>query len=307
MEMSSDDGDGNRKESAEPLPIVKVPKVVNRPKVIEEKDNESKEENFKNKVSKVKKVRMADELKGKTEPSVLIERFLDQKIGVSLRELIGVSPSIHKTFFAPFEPSMRVTAQFAQGDLPECMVNSIVSISNVEDEDAGYYPSDEEVLYTVGTMKAWVMFRRNPEPVKVLLDGGSEINLLHRSVADYYRLPITLHCGGAMRSAECGSTPFAGICERVPMKIASFDYQVPFFVIDHQLSHPVILGRPFEYMSLMKYIPKRDGSVEVTITSRDRQQQIVLQVFSPKDLKNQTRDQIFRPRGKIVEELEDEK
>jgi hypothetical protein len=57
----------------------------------------------------------------------------------------------------------------------------------------------------------------------------------------------------------------------------------------------------------MKYIPKRDGSVEVTITSRDRQQQIVLQVFSPKDSKNQTRDQIFRPRGKIVEELEDEK
>jgi len=57
----------------------------------------------------------------------------------------------------------------------------------------------------------------------------------------------------------------------------------------------------------MKYIPKRDGSVEVTITSRDRQQQIVLQVFSPKDSKNQTRDKIFRPHGKIVEELEDEK
>jgi len=60
--------------------------------------------------------------------------------------------------------------------------------------------------------------------------------------------------------------------KKVPMKIASFDYQVPFFVIDHQLSHPVILGRPFEHMSRMKYIPKRDGSVEVTITSRDRQQ-----------------------------------
>jgi len=77
-----------------------------------------KEESLKNKVSKVKKVRMADELKGKTEPAVLVERFRIRKIGVSLRELIGVSPSIHKTFFTPFEPSMRVTAQFAQGDLP---------------------------------------------------------------------------------------------------------------------------------------------------------------------------------------------
>ena len=58
------------------------------------------------------------------------------------------------------------------------------------------------------------------------------------------------------------------------MKIASFDYQVPFSIIDHQLSHPVILGRPFGHMSWMKYIQsKRDGSVEVTITSRDRQQQ----------------------------------
>jgi len=48
---------------------------------------------------------------------------------VSLRELIGVSPSIHNPFFAPF----RVTAQFAKGKLPECMANSIVSVSNVED------------------------------------------------------------------------------------------------------------------------------------------------------------------------------
>ena len=111
-------------------------------------------------------------MKGKTEPAVLVERFLDQKIGVSLRELIGVSPSIHKMFFAPFEPSMRVTAQFAQGDLPEY---SIVSISNVEDDDIGEYPLEEDVLYTIGTMKAWVMFGRNLEPVKVLLDGGSEI------------------------------------------------------------------------------------------------------------------------------------
>ena len=74
------------------------------------------------------------------------------------------------------------------------------------------YASNEEVLYTVGTLKAWVMFGRNSKPVKAqaLLDGGSEINLLHRSVADYYysyyRLPIMLHRGEAMRSAKCGST-----------------------------------------------------------------------------------------------------
>jgi len=97
---------------------------------------------------------MADELKGKTEPAVLVERFLDQKIGVSLRELIGVSPSIHKTFFTPFEPSMRVTAQFAQGDLPECMVNSIVFYFKCGRlKTLVNTLADEEVLYTVGTMK----------------------------------------------------------------------------------------------------------------------------------------------------------
>jgi hypothetical protein len=107
-------------------------------------------------------------------------------------------------------------------------VNLIVSISKLEDEDVcclvPSYASNEEVLYTVGTLKAWVMFGRNSKPVKAqaLLDGGSEINLLHRSVADYYysyyRLPIMLHCGEAMRSAKCGRPGFVkeedrlGIC-----------------------------------------------------------------------------------------------
>lgn len=307
LEMSSDDEDTGPGESSKQMPVVKLPKVLNRRAVQEEKGGELKDEKLKSKVEKIKKIKIADELKGKTDPSVLIDRVLDQQVEVSLRELIGVSPSIHKTFFAPFEPSMRVTAQFAEGELPECMVNSIVSVSNIEDEDAGEYPSDEEVLYTVGTMKAWVQFGRNPEPIKALLDGGSEINLMHRAIADFYRLPITLHCGGEMRSAECGRTPFAGICEKTPMKIASFEYEVPFFVINHQLSHPLMLGRPFEHMARMRYTPNHDGSVDVTLISRDRQQQLVLQVFSSHDSKNQTRNQIFRPRGRILEEFEDEK
>lgn len=156
-------------------------------------------------------------------------------------------------------------------------------------------------------MKAWVQFGKKPEPIKALLDSEININLMHRAIADYYRSPITLHCGGEMRSAECGRTPFAGICEKTPLKIASFEYEVPFFVINHQLSHPLMLGRPFEHMARVRYIPNHDGSVDVTLISRDRQQQLVLQVFSSHDSKNQTRDQIFRPRGRVVEELEDEK
>ena len=68
-----------------------------------------------------------------------------------------------------------------------------------------------------------------------------------------------------------------------------------------------MLGRPFEHMARMRYTPNHDGSVDVTLISRDRQQQLVLQVFSSHDSLNQTRNQIFRPRGRVVEELEDEK
>lgn len=252
-------------------------------------------------VPRVRKVRISDELKGKTGPITLINRFLDQQASITLRELIGVSPAVHKTLFAPFDPATNVSSQ----DVDDYVTDSTYTISNIEGSLEGD-SEDEEVLYTAATMKINVVFAKAQNPIRVLLDGGSEINLVHRSIADRFGLPITLHCGGEMRSAANNMTPFAGICEQTPIRIGSFKYKVPFFVIDQELSHPVILGRPFEHQARVQYLAKPNGAVDVVFISMDRKQELVMQAFSRDNPRNQTRDQVIHRCGKVTE-IEGEK
>lgn len=54
-----------------------------------------------------------------------------------------------------------------------------------------------------------------------------------------------------MKSANGSAIDLLGVCERVPVHVGSFEYAVPFFVVDTPSSHPLVFGRPFEFQLVM--------------------------------------------------------
>lgn len=60
----------------------------------------------------------------------------------------------------------------------------------------------------------------------------AEINVMQARLVEKHALPVTLHAKGTMQSANGGLTPSFGICEPVPVRIGSFQYHAPFFIVD---------------------------------------------------------------------------
>jgi hypothetical protein len=122
-------------------------------------------------------------------------------------------------------------------------------------------------------------------------------------VVKKYKLPITLDVGGNMKSANKMKMPFAGIADRVPISVGNLVYEVPFFVVTHEVTHDITLGRPFAHQSSMEQFTTPDGTVELTLWDVDRTERTRITVFTMENPRNRTREQVMS--GRRIVELED--
>ena len=93
-----------------------------------------------------------------------------------------------------------------------------------------------------------------------------------------------------MRSAECGRTPFAIIREKA---------KFPFSLFNHQLLHPLMLGRPFEHIAPMRYIPKHDQWFSGCSYFKGSSAAVSFTGLLVSGLEKSDARSIFRPRGRI--------
>lgn len=137
-----------------------------------------------------------------------------------------------------------------------------------------------EVLYTVSTLRMAVYLGHDPDPYTVMLNNGVEINMIHSSIAAKLGLVVTQLNHRLMTSTNQLKSKFLGIVEDTPVSISSFQYWVPFFMVEGWVSHNYILRQPFKVQTLLGYQYKENGSVTVTMKSPDRKRKVSIPAFS---------------------------
>jgi hypothetical protein len=253
------------------------------------------------------KQKLASLLKDKADAKELVDRALESKFSVSLSELLGMSSSVHKEFFQEYgKDKPKVSFNLAgtpEDDLRGKRLDAQKDSYTVSNISASDSDPGTQVFYALGTLMAKVLIGQGQKHVEVLIDGGSEINLLHERMVKKYKLPITLDVGGNMKSANKMKMRFAGIADRVPISVGNLVYEVPFFVVTHEVSYAITLGRPFAHQSSMEQVTTADGTVDLTLWNVNRTKRTRITVFTMENPRNRTREQVMSARR--VMEVED--
>ncbi|MCO5574192.1 hypothetical protein L7F22_027974 [Adiantum nelumboides] len=104
------------------------------------------------------------------------------------------------------------------------------------------------------------------EPILALIDHGSEINLMSRSVYQKGRWPIDMEHG--WRAVNTHPSDLYGACTNVKVTIGDVSDEHNFFVQDTS-AYPLILGQPYITSMRMETKVLDDGSAYARIRSRD--------------------------------------
>ncbi|MCO5574986.1 hypothetical protein L7F22_028783 [Adiantum nelumboides] len=106
------------------------------------------------------------------------------------------------------------------------------------------------------------------EPVLALVDHGSEINLMSKSLHLKGRWPIDVDHGWRIRAANMLPGDLYGACANVKVTIGDVCDEHNFFIQEHS-SYPVILGQPYITAARMETKVLDDGSAYARVRSRD--------------------------------------
>ena len=84
-----------------------------------------------------------------------------------------------------------------------------------------------------------------------MIDHGSEINLMSKDLYRKGKWPIMKDHGWKIRAATTAMEDVFAACLSVPVKIRTVEIDQN-FVVQEEVSHPVILGQPFITASRME-------------------------------------------------------
>ena len=106
------------------------------------------------------------------------------------------------------------------------------------------------------------------EPCVALIDHGSEINLMSKSLYQKGKWPIDIDHGWRIRATNNSSGDLYGACPNVKVTIGDVRDEQNFFVQDMS-SYPLILGQPYITAVCMETKVMDDGSAYARVRSRD--------------------------------------
>ena len=106
------------------------------------------------------------------------------------------------------------------------------------------------------------------EPCVALIDHGSKINLMSRSIYSKGRWPIDTDHGWRIRAANNLPGDLYGACPNVKVTVGDVRDEQNFFVQDMS-TYPLILGQPYIIAIRMETKVMDDGSAYARIRSRD--------------------------------------
>ena len=195
-----------------------------------------------------------------SDARVLYERMMAQNVSVPMRELIGQAPTVLNCLLDDCR-KRRIP-------LTEHEINSI---------DVG----NDRITYTVAnatheildeTIKplsrpsyhgalAWLDGKIMDHAARMLLDSGSNINIMNVAVQETLGLPLRVDGIHRSKVANGELVTFSGLCENVPLEVGGMTVYTHFFVSE-STSNNVILGYPFMRQVQATFRYNNDGSVQ---------------------------------------------
>ncbi|KAL3682873.1 hypothetical protein R1sor_000895 [Riccia sorocarpa] len=144
-----------------------------------------------------------------------------------------------------------------------------VRFADVAEEESSVNPSHyTRDHWARATGEALVKLENVEEPVVALIDHGSEINIVSKSLYEKGRWPIDIDHNWMIRVANSTLGKLFSACPGVKVKIADVVVGQNLFVQD-ATSYPVVLGQPFITAVRMETKVMDDGSAYAKIRSKD--------------------------------------
>jgi hypothetical protein len=193
--------------------------------------------------------RLGDVLRAESRPELLVKSILDQKLDVSIRDLIGVSPDVSKLIFrsSTWEEPSAEEAQKAQ-----------VRVNVAQEYRETARPLDGGAV-VAGCPKVAVSIG-GMETV-ALVDSGAQINAMHLGLARKIGLPISTQGGISAVSYTGEMSEFYGIVRNVEVSIGEATIVTHILVSkDQDPENPLILGRPFHKNARLSMWDDEDGA-----------------------------------------------
>ena len=99
--------------------------------------------------------------------------------------------------------------------------------------------------------------------IRALLDGGSEVNVIDKVIAESLGLAISPCREISLIDANTGEVLIKGIIENVPISIGAVTV-VQVFLVMGRMSKPLILNTPFMAATRFQAEHSVEGAIEVT-------------------------------------------
>ena len=243
-------------------------------------------------VVKPKPRKLAEVLKSSYQPNTLSRRLLDQKMEVTVRELVATTPEIERI----------LTKALEEGEVAEFKIMNLTSTGDdvEQEEDEITYPDlpttpfpsvpRNTSWFAMGCPTAQVALDRSYK-LLALLDSGSQVNVMDK--------PTMIKSGLAMRpgpkirliSHNGSSAAFLGICENVEVDIGGLVTICSIFVVE-KASHALVLGQPFLVKTRFQQTYEGDN-VFGTFSNESQTISVIFRTLIPSKAGHTDRSELF--------------
>ncbi|KAL3685684.1 hypothetical protein R1sor_003706 [Riccia sorocarpa] len=219
------------------------------------------------------------------------KRILNTKIEISLKELMGLAKKeVHDILVDGVKRKRQIAGETANIQtlegvtLDEEKNYDVASVCNIpavksqelhvrwadEAKDEGELPISHYTVnhWASGTTETLVRVGDLEDPVVALIDHGSEINVMAKSLHEKGKWPIDFEHGWMVRTANNSRGGLHRACPSVDIQIGGIKVEQRVFV-QERASFPIILGQPFITAVRMETKVLDDGSAYARIRSRD--------------------------------------
>jgi hypothetical protein len=252
--------------------------------------------------------KLQSEIEASTDlKGVLEERILSAKIELTIREALGIAKrEFHEHIMDIIKRKRQISAQTISSEIMDTRISKDeeLEIANclIENRRGGFdesltaktnqlaltefeNPSCSHAFqyWARATTECVVKLQSIDTPLIALLDHGSEINLIDRSLYEEGQWPIDRNHGWFLRVANNSKSEIYGACPNVKVQIGHVGECHNFFIQDG-LSCPIILGQPFITRARMGTQVLDDGTHWAKIKSIDGEKEIQF-LTVPKDHK----------------------
>ncbi|KAJ2923744.1 hypothetical protein H1R20_g13350, partial [Candolleomyces eurysporus] len=197
---------------------------------------------------------------------LLAERSLDSTVTLTTRELLSVAPDVRKVVKEKVTTKRVPAAGFVNeahvgevgvGGSVEVMLNTVPMPLNT---------SGKVMAREMETLRMIDVTLNDKVSIEALLDHGSQIIGIRRSVWEKIGLPLCSDCIITMESANRSRNDSMGLLTNLKMRVGDIDFFVQAQVMDN-VSYDVLLGRPFHTLTQAYVKHFTNGDTHATLTN----------------------------------------